>query len=76
MKITCTSIIYFLKHSKYRISSYSFRGNYSSFFFEYGNPKVTYINVPKLFKGGNYEKIRYVESKLFFYPIQKTTTAL
>ena len=59
---------------KYRISSYSFSGNYSFFDLEiqksqYIRPKVTVQNVRKLFKGRNYsgarklyEEIRYENS--------------
>ena len=36
----------------YRISSYSFRGNYS--FLDLDIQRSQYINVRKLFKGGNY----------------------
>ena len=38
----------------YRISSYSFRGNYS--FFNLEIQKSKYIKVRKLFKGGNYSR--------------------
>ena len=39
----------------YRISSYSFRGNYS--FLNLEIQRSQYINVRKLFKGGNYMRI-------------------
>ena len=38
--------------SDYRISSYSFRGNYS--FLNLEIQRLQYVNVRKLFKGGNY----------------------
>ena len=68
-----SNILFFFRKSKYRISSYSFRGNYSIFNLEiqrsqYIRPKVTVhkgaetIQGRKLFKGGNYMRkygIRY-----------------
>ena len=70
--------IYCTQISKYRIYSYSFRGNYSFLNLEiqrsqYIRPKVTVhkgaetIQGRKLFKGGNYiyEEIRYVLSRTF-----------
>ena len=52
----------------YLISSYSFRGNYSS---QYINQRSQYIKVRKLFKGGNYsrgklyEEIQYTDFSLY-----------
>jgi hypothetical protein len=43
------------KELKYHISSYSFRGIYSFLNFEIHRSQ--YINVQKLFKGGNYMRI-------------------
>ena len=44
----------FFSNSKYRISSYSFRGNYS--FLKLEIQRSQYIKVWKLFKGGNYSR--------------------
>ena len=46
--------VHFSKKSKYRIYSYGFRGNYSFLHFEIQSSQ--YINVRKLFKGGNYKR--------------------
>ena len=51
--IALTSSIAMAK-SKYRISSYSFRGNYS--FLNLDIQKSQYLKVRKLFKGGNYSR--------------------
>ena len=42
----------------YRISSFSFRGNYS--FLNLEIQRSQYINVRKLFKGGNYSRVETI----------------
>ena len=48
----------FLHNYRYRISSYSFRGNYS--FLDLEIQRSQYINVRKLFKGGNYSRAEII----------------
>ena len=47
--------------SAYRISSYSFRGNYS--FMNLENQRLQHINVQKLFKGGKHSRAEVGNTK-------------
>ena len=55
--------IYLCFENTHRISSYSFRGNYSFLNLEIQrsqNIRPEYINVRKLFKGGNYSRVETI----------------